>query len=126
MQYALPESIGNPDLLVGREWDFDEFGKWLSRIPECLSKSRVILDRRKSGKTAFVRRIELWSRNGQVVPFYLDIAENPVWYPNFAFHYYQNFASQFIAFLERDEDVVSYPLSLDQIREYGVAKNIKY
>ena len=128
MQYALPESIGNPDLLVGREWDFDEFGKWLSRIPECLSKSRVILARRKSGKTAFVQRIfnELWSRNGQVVPFYLDIAENPVWYPNFAFHYYQNFASQFIAFLERDEDLIRYPLSLDQIREYGVAKNIKY
>ena len=52
MQYPLPESIGNPDLLVGREKEFALLDKWMGRIPKRLSKSRAILARRKSGKTA--------------------------------------------------------------------------
>jgi len=77
MQYPLPESIGNPDLLVGREKEFCLFNKWISRIPDRLSKSRAILARRKSGKTAIVERIfnRLWSDNGQVIPFYINIPE---------------------------------------------------
>ena len=126
MQYPLPENIGNPDLLVGREWDTQEFDKWLSRIPEHLSKSRVILARRKSGKTAFVQRIfnKLWSENGKVIPFYLDIPEKFVWYPHFGIRYFQNFASQFISFIERDEELVRNPMTLEKIREYGVSKSI--
>ena len=126
MQYPLPENIGNPDLLVAREWDTREFDTWLSRIPERLSKSRVILARRKSGKTAFVQRIfnKLWSENGTVIPFYLDIAENAVWFPIFAMHYFQTFASQFISFLERDEELIRNPMTLEEIREYGIAKSI--
>ena len=63
MQYPLPEKIGNPDLFVGREKEFALFDKWISQIPDRLSKSRAILARRKSGKTAFVERIfnRLWS-----------------------------------------------------------------
>lgn len=72
MQYPLAEKIGRPDLLVGREKEFANFNKWISRIPGKLSKSRVILARRKSGKTSFVQRIfnQLWSANGEVIPFY--------------------------------------------------------
>ena len=75
MQYPLTEKIGNPELLVGRKKEFTEFNKWLSKIPKRLSKSRVILARRKSGKTAFVQRIfnQLWSANGKVIPFYFEI-----------------------------------------------------
>ncbi len=66
MQYPLREKIGNPDLLAGREKEFDNIGKWIANIPKCLSKPRVILARRKSGKTAFVQRIfnRLWSAAG--------------------------------------------------------------
>ncbi len=90
MQYPLQEKIGDPDLLVGRELEFNNFGKWLTLIPRKLSKSRVILARRKSGKTAFVQRIfnQLWSENGDVIPFYFDIAEKKIWYPNLAVKYY--------------------------------------
>ena len=126
MQYPLSEAIGDPDLLVGREKEFRNLNKWLANIPKKLSKSRVILARRKSGKTALVQRIfnQLWSENGAVIPFYFSIAENKVWYPRFAVDYYRAFASQYISFLERNPELVDKPLSLEKIKEYGQANSI--
>ncbi|MEN8218477.1 MAG: hypothetical protein ABFS56_19330 [Pseudomonadota bacterium] len=126
MQYPLIEKIGHPDLLVGREKEFRQFDKWLSLIPNRMSKSRVILARRKSGKTVFVQRIfnKLWSEpNLGVIPFYFDIAENKAWYPDFAIKYYCHFASQYISFLQRETYLVNKPLSLKKIREYGLANS---
>ncbi|MCP4694611.1 MAG: hypothetical protein GY859_41670, partial [Desulfobacterales bacterium] len=76
---------------------------------------------------SFVQRIfnRLWSENGPVIPFYLDIPESNIWYPLFAIKYHRAFASQYISFLERDEKLVRKHLSLEEIREYGVAKSIK-
>jgi hypothetical protein len=91
-----------------------------------MSKSRVILARRKSGKTVFVQRIfnKLWSEpNRGVIPFYFDIAENKMWYPDLAVYYYCSFVSQYISFLERDEQLVRTPLTLEKIREYGRANS---
>ncbi len=128
MQYPLPEIIGNPDLLVGREKEFGIFNKWIGRIPERLSKSRAILGRRKSGKTAFVQHIfnRLWSENGQVIPFYINIRERKIWFPDFIVNFYQTFASQYISFMERDESLVANMLTLEQIREYALSKNFKF
>jgi len=127
MQYPLEEKIGNPSLLVGREEEFTNFGRWLANIPGKLSKSRVILARRKSGKTAFVQRLfnQLWSQHGQVIPFYFSVPESNVWYVDFAWNYYQTFASHYISFLERDEELVRKPLTLEQIKEYGLSHAIK-
>lgn len=124
--YALEERIGSPELFVGREKEFRLFHKWLKGIPKKLSKSRAILARKKSGKTAFVQRMfnQLWSANGEVIPFYLNISEKRVWYPQFAIHYYRVFASQYISFMERDQDLVGKPLTLEQIREYGQTKSM--
>ncbi len=126
MQYPLEEKIGEPDLLVGREKEFANFNRWIANIPKRLSKSRVILARRKSGKTSFVQRIfnQLWSENGEVIPFYLDIPESNIWYPHLALRYYRAFASQYISFLEREPSLVDRPLSLERIREYGVTKSV--
>lgn len=126
MQYPLPEKIGVPELLVGREQEFESFGTWARNIARRISKSRVILARRKSGKTAFVQRLfnQLWSENGQVIPFYLEIGENKLWLPNFAIKYFETFATQYISFLERDASLLTTPLALAQIREYGVTKSI--
>jgi len=128
MQYPLTEKIGHPELLVGREKEFRQFDKWLSLIPNRMSKSRVILARRKSGKTVFVQRIfnRLWSEpNRGVIPFYFDIAENKAWYPDFAVDYYRTFASQYISFIQRDEQLVNQPLTLEEIRDYGLANSNK-
>ncbi|MEN8216019.1 MAG: hypothetical protein ABFS56_06520 [Pseudomonadota bacterium] len=126
MQYPLTEKIGNPDLLVGRQTEFSQINKWLSMIPNRMSKSRVILARRKSGKTVFIQRIfnQLWSdpKRG-VIPFFLDIAESKIWYPTFAIKYYCSFVSQYISFLERDEKLIKQPLSLTKIREYWLANS---
>ncbi len=123
MQYPLREKIGAPDLFVGREREMREYGKWLSFIPKQIAKSRVILARRKSGKTAFVQRIfnQLWSANGMVIPFYIDIAETRIWLLTFALNYFRAFASQYISFLERDPGLVSQRLTLSQIKAYGQA-----
>ena len=127
MQYPLKEKIGHPDLLIGREKEFNNFGKWIENIPHQLSKSRVILARRKSGKTSFVQRIfnQLWDKNGQVIPFYFSLTERKIWYPDFAILYYRTFASQYISFLEREPKFVKHLLSLEQIKEYGVSKGIE-
>ena len=127
MHYPLQEKIGDPGLLVGREKEFANFGRWISNIPKRLSKSRVILARRKSGKTSFVQRIfnRLWSEDGEVIPFYFDVAESKVWYPNLAISYYRAFASQYISFMERDETLVRDPLTLEEIREYGLSKSVR-
>jgi hypothetical protein len=126
MQYPLTEKIGEPELFVGREKEFRQINKWLANIPKRLSKSRAILARRKSGKTAFVQRIfnQLWTENGMIIPFYFDIKETKVWYPTFAIDYYRTFVSQYISFIERNEELVDNLLSLDQIRAYGVAHSL--
>lgn len=90
MHYPLEEKIGNPELLIGREAEFARFHKWIANMPKKLSKSWAILGRRKSGKTAFVQRLfnQLWSANGQVIPFYYSIPDSPIWYPELAIRYY--------------------------------------
>jgi len=122
MQYPLQEEIGNPDLFVGRERELQNFRKWLGGIPKRVSKSRMILARRKSGKTAFVQRLfnELWTQNGEVIPFYFSIAENKFWLPDFAEEYYRVFASHYFSFVERDPRLLTEFLSLDEIEERGV------
>jgi len=126
MQYPLSEKIGHPDLFVGREKEFRILNEWLANIPKRLSKSRVILARRKSGKTALIQRIfnQVWSENGSVIPFYFSFEENKIWYPDLAIQYYCTFASQYISFLERNEKLVSKLLPLEQIRQYGVTNAI--
>jgi len=128
MQYPLAEKIGEPELFVGREKEFRLFNKWLSNIPKRLSKSRVILARRKSGKTTFVQRIfnRLWSENGAVIPFYFSFEEHKIWYPDLAIKYYCAFASQYISFLERNEKWVEQWLSVEKIRQYGVENRIEH
>lgn len=125
-QYPLQEKIGNPDLMVGREKEFANFRKWIGNIPKKLSKSRVILARRKSGKTAFIQRIfnEIWSRNGQVIPFYFDVAERKAWYPDFALDYYRAFVTQYISFMERDPKLIGKRLTLEQIEAYGTGHDM--
>jgi hypothetical protein len=126
MKYPLTEKIGDPELLVGREKEFKHFGKWIKNIPKRLSKSRVIIARRKSGKTSFVQRIfnQLWSENGSVIPFYFDFGENKMWYPDLAIDYYCAFASQYISFITQNPNLILHHLSLEQIREFGIKESI--
>ncbi len=57
LEHPLKGRVGAPELLVGRTNEFAEFGKWINGMPRNISKSRVIVCRKKSGKTAFVQRL---------------------------------------------------------------------
>jgi hypothetical protein len=126
MQYPLTERIGAPDLFVGRVHEMQDFHKWIETMPRLLAPSRALLARRKSGKTAFVQRLfnQLWSANGQVIPFYFSVPETELWYPTFALLYYRTFATQYISFLERDAQLVRSQLSMEQIRAYGASHGV--
>jgi len=126
MKYPLEERIGEPDLFVGRQEELARFEHWIKLIPKKRAKSRVILARRKSGKTVFMQRLfnQIWSENGLTIPFYINIQEVKIWFQDLAIKYYQTFASHCISFLERDERLVMNILSLKKIREYGKANDI--
>ncbi len=128
MQYPLEEKIGVPELLVERKREAANFGEWLSWIPKKLAKSRVILARRKSGKTAFVQRIfnRLWNENGTVIPFYFDVADVKTSLFELSLKYYRAFASQYISFLERDASLVGRPLTFGQIKAYAKSESLSY
>ncbi|MCP4693061.1 MAG: hypothetical protein GY859_33775 [Desulfobacterales bacterium] len=68
---------------------------------------------------------QLWSENGSVIPFYFNVEETKIWHPHFAVKYFCAFASHYISFLERDETLVKNPLSLEEIRAYGLSKSIR-
>ncbi|HIE02543.1 MAG TPA: hypothetical protein EYP59_20035 [Thiotrichaceae bacterium] len=72
MIYALEERIGDPNLFCGRKQTMGLLMNWANAIPEKIAKSRVLLGRRKCGKTAIMQRLFniLWNQNGQIVPFY--------------------------------------------------------
>jgi hypothetical protein len=126
MLYPLPERIGNPDLLTGRKKEFEEYHGWISTIPLMLSRSRVILGRRKTGKTAFVQRIfnQLWSAGRDVIPFYFEIKDQKIWLGDFAEEYYRTFVSHYISFIERNAGIVQKPFEIEQIKEYGKKKSL--
>ncbi|MCB0060671.1 MAG: hypothetical protein KDE19_01095, partial [Caldilineaceae bacterium] len=126
MQYPLREKIGDPGLFVGRAHELRDFHQWIAGMPRLLSQSRALLGRRKSGKTAFVQRLfnQIWSANGDVIPFYFSVPETFMWYPEFVLLYYRTFATQYISFRERDPDLLLEPLSMEQIRAYGEAHGI--
>jgi len=86
---------------------------WISFIPKKLSKSKAILGRRKSGKTAIMQRLFniLWNQNGEVIPFYFEVIDENQWLLNFAESYYYTFLSQYFSFVFRK------PLPLGDFRK---------
>ncbi|MBF0452051.1 MAG: hypothetical protein HQK75_15215, partial [Candidatus Magnetomorum sp.] len=129
MHYPLPETIGLPDLFVGREEELEYLNEWLERIPRRISMSTVILARRKSGKTALLERIfnYLWSNPQMgIIPFYLPMNDKNIWIRQFANKYYRTFASHCISFLEQDATLVTSLLDYDEIYEYATRNEIKF
>jgi len=127
MQYPLTETIGNPDLFVGRHEEFDRLNEWLAFIPKRLSMSTVILARRKSGKTAILERVfnQVWSNQDMgIIPFFLCMNDKNIWIQQFAINYYQTFASHYISFFERNGQMVTSLLTFDEIRQYGVEHSV--
>ncbi len=126
MQYPLPERIGDPRLLVGRQKEFAYINHWLSLVPRLAARSMAMLARKKSGKTAIIQRVfnQLWDANGEIIPFFYEVKADKIWLPDLAEDYFCRFASQYISFLERTPHLVRVPLTLPEIQEYGVKANL--
>jgi len=58
------------------------------------------------------------------IPFYFIIDEVKMWFPDFAIHYYENFASHCISFLERDPEPIANVWKMNKIKDYGKSHNI--
>ncbi|KPA09386.1 hypothetical protein MHK_010417 [Candidatus Magnetomorum sp. HK-1] len=127
MQYPLCEEIGAPELFVGRKKEQAMLDEWIKRIPKRLAKSKAIFSRKKAGKTALIQRLfnKLWSENGPVIPIFFSISDTKIWLPDFAMDYFRIFASQYISFLERTQELVQEPLEMSDIEEYGRKKSNK-
>jgi AAA+ ATPase superfamily predicted ATPase len=71
MQTYLKEKIGNPALFTGRKKELSALLHWLDGIKTEISKSKVIISRRKTGKSAVMQRLFniLFAQNDQVFPF---------------------------------------------------------
>jgi len=103
MKYALKERIGNPLLFCGRQQQMELLLNWANAIPREISKSRALLGRRKSGKSAIMQRLFniLWNQNGAVIPFYFEMQDYEQWLLEFADVYYRTFISQYLSFQTR-------------------------
>ncbi len=115
MTYILEERIGHPALFCGRKKELDLLMSWISWIPQRGAKSRALLGRRKSGKTAIMQRLYniLWSEHGQVVPFYFEVKDRSVKVQDLAKDYFTTFLTQYLSFVQRTplpENNVSFSL----------------
>jgi len=103
MIYALEERIGDPTLFCGRHMEMSQLMRWITKIPIKRSKSKALLGRRKSGKTAIMERLYnmLWIQNNRIVPFYYEVKDQNRWLLHFADDYLRTCLTQYISFLSR-------------------------
>ncbi|NIM79564.1 MAG: hypothetical protein GTO20_12295 [Candidatus Aminicenantes bacterium] len=103
MTYTLKERIGDPSLFCGRKQEMELLLEWSENIPREISKSRALLGRRKSGKTAIMQRLFniLWNRNGRIIPFYFEVLDFDRWLLDFSDDYFRTFLSQYLSFKTR-------------------------
>ncbi len=124
MRFVLEERIGEPALFCGRTREMALLMNWIGLIPKKMAKSRALLGRRKSGKTAVMQRLFniLWNRNGLVIPFYLEVLDRPQWLLDFSDRYFRTFLSQYVSFktrtpLDKDNEPWDWSVLNDFVRD---------
>src|SRR6056297_943414 len=127
IEYALPEKIGNPELFVGREEEFDFFlGDWYMNLEGNFPQNQAILSRRKKGKTSFMQRLFniLWSAGGekkpgdlQVIPFYYSIKDSDQSLRNFALDFFTSFVKQYVSYKGRNKEDIRGIFTFEELSE---------
>jgi len=110
MHLYLKEKIGNPALFTGRKRELNSLLAWTEKIKLEISKSKAIISRRKTGKSAVMQRLfnMVFEQNDQVVPFYFEIRESDQWIGDFAKEFFFTFMSQYLAFHSRNPEYFNY------------------
>ncbi len=111
MQAYLPEKISNPDLFSGRKKELELFQRWIAGIPRGLSRSRALLSRRKTGKTAIMQRLYnlTFEKENGVIPLYYEVKEGKIWAVDFCTDFFLTFLYQYIAFKTRKPNYIEPP-----------------
>ncbi len=127
--YALPEQIGNTHLFVGRKKEFDYFlGDWYYYLENNIAQSQAIVARRKKGKTAFLQRLFniLWSvPESGIMPFYYSIKDMGMSLAEFSKSFFTAFANHYLSYIERNQELVSYPMGFEALRERIKDKHLR-
>ena len=86
MIYAMKERIGAPSLFCGRKQEMELLLNWVNRIKIKRAKSKALLGRRKSGKTAIMERFFniVWNQNDGIVPLYFEMQDKNISLIHFA------------------------------------------
>ena len=128
MQIYLDEKIGNPDLFTGRKRELDSLLKWVEKIKIKTSKSRAILSRRKTGKSALMQRLYniVFAQNDQVVPFYFEIWEQDQWIADFAKKFFFTFIGQYLAFKTRKPKYFDYYDNYESLIKAAKKEGLEY
>jgi hypothetical protein len=136
IEYALPEKIGNPDLFVGRQDEFNFFlGDWYMTLEGGFAQNQAILSRRKKGKTAFMQRLFniLWTAGAekkegelQVIPFYYSIKDYDQSLKAFALDFFTSFIRQYLSYKTRNMDYIRNYYDLEQLTEIIKDKELEH
>jgi len=104
MKIYLKEKIGNPALFTGRIKELNSLLKWIDKIKLEISKSKAIISRRKTGKTALMQRLFniTFEKNDGVIPFYFELRETDRWIADFSKEFFFTFIYQYLAFRSRN------------------------
>ena len=133
MRIYLEEKIGNPDLFTGRKQELDSLLKWTEKIKLKISKSKAIISRRKTGKSALMQRLFniVFHQNHQVVPFYFEFRETDQWIGDLAREFFFTFTGQYLAFKSRKPEYFeyvnnNYSMLIEAARKEGLDHLIKH
>ncbi len=124
MQAYLPEKIGRPELFSGRKQELELFQRWIQEIPKGISRSRALLSRRKTGKTAMMQRLYnlTFEKKSGVIPLYYEIKEGKQWAVEFCTEFFITFLSQYIACKAREPAYIT--LSGKQKGDFAALKDV--
>jgi len=128
MKNYLNEKIGNPALFTGRKKELNALLHWVDGIKTQVSKSKAIVSRRKTGKSALMQRLFniLFEQNDQVIPFYFEISESPQWITDFAREFFITFIRQYLAFKSRNVIYLEYNEDFNQLIQAAEKEKLDY
>jgi len=123
---ALEEEIGNPELFTGRKAELTELLEWADLVKRKLGGSRVILARKRRGKTALVQRFFniLYTRGDpKLIPIYFKVPDTPTQFEAYSASYLFNLVRQYLAHKLRRPEIIQQKRSWEQLK--GLAADDK-
>jgi hypothetical protein len=128
MQIYLKEKIGNPALFTGRKRELASLLTWVEKIKLEISKSKAIISRRKTGKSALMQRLFniVFEQNDKVVPFYFEIRESDQWIGSLSRKFFLRFIHQYLAFQSRNPEYFNYVNTYAMLMEAAKKEGLNY